>query len=60
MKTLLLASAALLALATHADAARFSAVNGGKLLQPERMVTVIVGATPADAGANAGSQGHGR
>ena len=31
-----------------------------RVLQPERMVTVIVGATPADAGANAGSQGHGR
>lgn len=33
MKTLLLASAALLSLASQADAARFSAVNGNKLLQ---------------------------
>jgi len=31
MKTLLLSAAALLALATHADAARFSTVNGSKL-----------------------------
>ena len=31
MKTLLLSAAALLALATHADAARFSAVNGTRL-----------------------------
>ena len=33
MKTLLLASVALLGLVSHADAARFSAVNGNKLLQ---------------------------
>ncbi len=31
MKTLLLASAALLAIASHAEAARFSAVNGTRL-----------------------------
>ena len=31
MKILLLSTAALLALATHADAARFSAVNGSRL-----------------------------
>ena len=33
MKTLLLAATALLALSTQADAARFSAINGNKLLQ---------------------------